>query len=404
MGEPVRLLHKGEATRRASFLELFFDLVFVFSLNRVVARAVEDLTTDRGHNHLPTVLAGGGKTALLLLILWSVWQQNAWTTSRYDPYHPIIQLSVLIALVSSMVIGVGIPRAFGINGGALVVAGYLIAQLSRPALLAVALRGTPRQRLKIRTLIVYSCTGIIWILGFLLVKSWPRLYVWGAALAIEYLANRTGWPVPGLGRSAPAKWDIAGAHLAERYQQFFLVALGEAILVDGLSYARSGFGALETAAFAIALGITILIWRIYFYRAGEIFAEAVGRARRPARIGRSAADSHLLMVAGVVATAIGYDLAIEHPMGHTPPAWIAVIAGGPALYMIGRSRFEREVFDRVSPSRLVAIGVLALVFPALFWAPTVAVLFAVGLVLFGVALADARRAWGKPPEPPAPPL
>ncbi|MFC7549017.1 low temperature requirement protein A [Plantactinospora sp. GCM10030261] len=402
-GDPTKLLHKGEATRRASFLELFFDLVFVFALTRVVARAVEDLTAEPGYSQVAEVAGDAAKTALVLLALWSVWQGTAWTTSRYDPYHPIVQLSVLIALVSSMVMGVGIPRAF-VEGGAVFLAGYLTAQLSRPLLLSMTLPAGERRRLKLRMLITHSVTAVPWVLGYLFTEGSERAIVWTGALGIEYLANRFGWPVPGLGRSTAAKWSIAGEHLAERYQQFFLVALGEAVLVTGLTYVDGTRGPAPTTAFAVALGTSILLWRIYFYRAGQILAEAVGASRHPARIGRSAADSHLLMMAGLVTTAIGYELTIAHPSGHTPPAWIGVILGGPALYLIGRSRFEREVFNRISPSRLIALATLGVLFPALLWAPPLVVLTAAGTVLAAVAAVDARRAWGKPPEPPAPPI
>ncbi|MFB9237068.1 low temperature requirement protein A [Plantactinospora siamensis] len=404
MDREARLLHKGEATRRASFLELFFDLVFVFALTRVVARAVEDLTTDRGVTDWRTIVAGGAKTALLLLALWAVWQGTAWTTSRYDPYQPVVQIIVIIALGASMVMGVAIPRAFGPSGGPAFAAAYVTAQLSRPALLAFALRGSGRQRLKVRMLITYAVTAVLWILGVVVAQSWVRWLIWTGALGIEYLGSRTGWPVPGLGRSAASKWSIAAEHLAERYQQFFLVALGEAVLVTGLTYSNHALRPSTMVAFAVALTTSVLIWRIYFYRAGRILAEAVSQSRQPAQIGRSSADSHLLMMGGVVTTAIGYELTIAHPTGHAPPVWLVVILGGPALYMVGRSRFEHEVFARVSPSRLVAIGVLAALVPALLWAPTLLVLAAACLVLGGVAVADARRAWGKPPEPPAPPV
>ena len=401
--DPSTLLHKGEATRRASFLELFFDLVFVFALTRVVARAAEDLTGRADIHHVEAVFAGAAKTLFLLLALWSVWHGSAWTTSRYDPYQPVVQSTVLIALVASMVMGVAIPRAFSTNAVAFV-AGYLIAQLSRSLLLAIALRGQEQQRLELRIFITYSATAILWAVGLIFAWSGARLLFWLPALAIEYLANRFGWPVPGLGRSAPHTWSIAGEHLAERYQQFFLVALGEAVLVTGLTYATGTRNPASTVAFAVTIAVSVLLWRIYFYRAGQIFAEAVRQSRHPAHIGSSAADSHLLITIGVITAAIGYELAIAHPTGHTPIAWLVVILGGPALYLVGRSRFEYEVFSRVSPSRLVAIGLLLALFPALLWAPPLAVLTAAALVLTGVALADARRARGKPPEPPAPPM
>ncbi|MFU8854694.1 low temperature requirement protein A [Micromonospora sp. SL1-18] len=302
LGDPRRLLPKGESTGRASFLELFFDLAFVFALTQVVSRGVDGLIRARGVHDFGINVVSAAKVIFLLLALWAVWQGTAWTTSRYDPYHPTVQLVVLIALVASLVMGVGTLRAFG-GAGATFVAGYVIAQVSRPLLLAIALRGDERQRLKVRMLITYAATAVLWILGVLLAGSGARLFFWGPALAIEYLANRFGWPVPGLGRSAPARWSIAGAHLAERYQQFFLVALGEVVLVTGLTYVSEGRSLASTVAFAVAVGKSILIWRIYFYRAGQILAEAVQASPTPARIGQSAADSHMIMIAGVIVRA-----------------------------------------------------------------------------------------------------
>ncbi|MER7458010.1 low temperature requirement protein A [Micromonospora sp. NPDC126480] len=65
------------------------------------------------------------------------------------------------------------------------------------------------------------------------------------------------------------------------------------------------------------------------------------------------------MVAGIVTIAVGDELVIPHPLGHTDPAWIAVILGGPALFLAGRATFEYAVFGRTSPPRV--IGALALI-------------------------------------------
>ncbi|MDG4799910.1 low temperature requirement protein A [Micromonospora sp. WMMD980] len=110
------------------------------------------------------------------------------------------------------------------------------------------------------------------------------------------------------------------------------------------------------------------------------------------------------MIIGVVAAAIGYELAIEHPTGHNELPWLAMVLGGPALFLAGRVRFEYEVFGRVSPSRLVAIAALLLPAPLLVRAaPLVGAIWAVP-VLAAVAVADVRRAWGRPPEDPATPF
>ncbi|WP_433281868.1 low temperature requirement protein A [Micromonospora sp. CA-244673] len=407
--EPAALLRPDGGPNRATFLELFFDLVFVFALTRISARAFEDLALEGGKTGW-TALTGGGKTLLLFLALWAVWQGTAWTTSRYDPYHIWLQVIVVIALVGSMVMAVAIPRAFSSTGLALAVA-YVVVQVTRPGILLLTLGRIQHRQLKKRMLITFSVTGVLWLAGALLPVN-TRVTLWTLALLLEYLASRFGWPVPGLGRSTVSRWDIHGEHLAERYQQFFLVALGETILIAGLAYSRAPNSATRTAAFAAALLTSVLLWRIYVQRAGRILGEAVTRAAHPATIGRSAADTHLVMVIGVVSTAIGYELVNEHPTGHNEVGWLAMILGGPAFFLLGRARFEYEVFGRVSPSRWVAVLVLVLLMPVLKPAlpltaaiatPLVAA-FAAPLVLLGVAIADARRAWGRPPEEAAPPF
>lgn len=347
-------------------------------------------------------MTGGGKTLLLLIALWMLWQGTAWTTSRYDPYHLWLQVIVITALVSAMVMGVAIPRAFTGSGLAFAVA-YVVANVGRSAILLLVLRRIQYRRLKLRMLITYVVSGVLWLAGAVLPTN-PRVVLWSAALVVEYLGNRFGWPVPGLGRSTISRWDIHGKHLAERYQQFYLVAIGETILVSGLTFTRSPGGWQSIVAFSAALATSVLLWRIYVQRAGQILGEAVTGAEHPATIGRSAADTHMVMVIGVVATAIGYELAVEHPSGHNELAWLAVVLGGPALFLAGRARFEYEVFGRVSPSRLVAIVALLLPVPLLVRVPLLVAAGYAVVVLAAVAVADVRRAWGRPPEAAAPPF
>jgi len=62
--------------------------------------------------------------------------------------------------------------------------------------------------------------------------------LWTLAIALDYTGLVLGWPVPGLGRTRAPEWTIAGRHLAERYQQFIIIALGETILLEGLTFAN----------------------------------------------------------------------------------------------------------------------------------------------------------------------
>ncbi|WP_420915201.1 low temperature requirement protein A [Micromonospora aurantiaca (nom. illeg.)] len=276
--EPAALRSSGGGPDRATFLELFFDLVYVFALTRISARAFEDLVLEGGQTGWSAV-TGGGKTLLLLLALWAVWQGTAWTTSRYDPHHLWLQVIVITALISAMVMGVAIPRAFS-HSGLIFATAYVVAQVSRPAILVLVLHKQQYRRLKLRMLITFCATGVLWLAGALLPGS-ARVVLWTTALLLEYLAARFGWPLPGLGRSTVSRWDIHGEHLAERYQQIFLVALGETILLAGLSFTRSSTSPGMVVAFAVALATSVLLWRIYVQRAGQILGEAVTPGRAP---------------------------------------------------------------------------------------------------------------------------
>jgi len=389
-----------EDPRRATFLELFFDLVYVFVLIQLSSRVVDNLELVRGAAGLDRLFFESGRAVMLLLAMWSVWWATAWTTSRYNPQRLQIQLIVFLAVFCALVMALSLPQAFRDHALAFAVA-YVVTQVGRPTVLAFSLGGE-RRRLKMRILIVYVATGVLWITGAL-IGGWAQKALWVLALAAEFVAGRVGWPIPGLGRSRPQEWSIAGEHLGERYQQFFLIVLGESILSAGLAVDAAGLHPAQLAAFAVSVTITVLVWRIYFYRAGLILSEAITRSPHPGRIGQSTADTHFVMISGVFITSIGYHLAIIEPLSHSAVGWIMVVAG-PALFIAGRARFEYEVFGRVSRSRVIALLVLVAIFPPGIPAPQVASATAVAAVLLGVAVADARRAHGRPPEPAAPPL
>ena len=390
------LLRKPGQPQRATFLELFFDLVFVFALSRVSQRLVEDLASQRR-----IVLTEAGQTLLLLLAVYVVWFATALISDLYDPQRPEIQLLIVATMFGSLVMAVALPAAFGDRG--LVFAGaYVAIHLGRGLFFVPALRGHPAQRRAVRVLFWFAVSSVLWIAGALFPESVARGVLWTLAIGVDYTGVALRWPTPGLGR-APAELPVTAEHLAERYRQFFTITLGELILVTGVAYSGGGFGAGPTAAFVVAFATTVLLWRIYIYRAGQLLPAAIAAAREPARAAGSSSFAHLIMVAGIAVTAAGIELVIKHPLGHTDLAWIAVILGGPALFLAGRALFEYAVFARVSWDRPIGVLVLAVVSPAMILVPPLVVAIAAALVLVGVAVSDAARARGGPPEPPAPP-
>jgi low temperature requirement protein LtrA len=384
------LLREPGQPQRATFLELFFDLVYVFVLAQLSQGLIHNLDWSDAF-----------QTLVLLLALYWVWNGTAGITDLYDPQRPEIQLLVIASMLASLVMAVAVPETFR-NTGLLFASTNVAIHVGRGLFLVLALRGHVAWRRTTRSLFWFALSAGPWIAGAL-VHGTARGVLWTLAVAMDYTAGRIRYPTPGLGRSASSEWPIVAEHLSERYRQFFTIALGELILVMGLTYSGSGFAAGHTAAFLVSFVTTALLWRIYIYRAGELLPAAIAAARDADRIARSVSYAHLLMVAGIVATAVGIEVVIRHPSGHTQPAWIAVILGGPALFLAGRAAFEYTVFARVSPSRVIVLLVLAALAPAMLLVPPLVVAIAAALVLTGVAVSDAARAQGRPPEPPAPP-
>ncbi|MEO3772205.1 low temperature requirement protein A [Micromonospora sp. B9E7] len=392
-------LLRGEATRqRATFLELFLDLVFVFALTRISARLIADFADgQRG------VLAGLGQALLLFLALWAVWSLTVWSTSLLDPEAPIVQTVIVMTLVGAMTMAVAVPDGFGARASLFGIT-YVTLQIGRSVYFHIAGHGRPDPQQFIRVMFWLGLGAPLWVVGGLVDDGTVRGWLWTIAVLIDYVGLLFGWPTPRLGAQRLGVHTIAAEHLAERYQQFLLIALGEAIFVIGLAFSGSEFHADQTAGFVLALATTVLLWRIYFHVAGGMLDAAIDRSADPARLATGMAFAHMVMIAGIVLTGVGFELFIVEPFEHLPAAWLIAILGGPALFLAGRSALEYQVYARVSRSRIAGLLALGLLAPgALHLRPLVAG-GAAAVVLLGVACADAQRSRSHPPETPTPPV
>ncbi|MBQ0980312.1 low temperature requirement protein A [Micromonospora sp. M61] len=242
------------------------------------------------------------------------------------------------------------------------------------------------------------------MVGGLVDDGTVRAALWTAAVLIDYTGLLLGWPTPRLGAQRLGVQMIAAEHLAERYQQFLLIALGEAIFVIGLAFSGSEFHADQTGGFVLALASTVLLWRIYFHAAGGVLDAAIDRSRNAARLATEMAFAHMVMIAGIVLTGVGFELFITEPLGHLPAVWLIAILGGPALFLAGRSALEYQVFARVSRSRTAGLLALGLLVPVTVHLAPLTAGAAAAVVLLGVVTADTRRSRRQPAETPTPPF
>ncbi|MGC5310434.1 low temperature requirement protein A [Micromonospora zamorensis] len=390
----AELLRKPGQPQRPSLLELFFDLVFIFALNRVSHRLVEDLTERR------VVLVEAGETLLLLLAFLVLWLVTAWVTDLYDPQRPQLQLLVYTAMLGALIMAVAVPQAFGDRSLAFAGA-YVAVHIVRGLVIVPALRGHEAQRRAAGVFLWFLVSAVPWIVGAV-VSGPARGLLWTLALAIDCAALLLFYPAPWT-RPAQRQWPVLAEYLSERYRQFFIIALGELILTTGSAYSDTSFRQGGAAvAFAVSFITTVLLFRVYLFKAGQLLPEAISASVGPARLVREAFLAHVLMVAGIVAVAVGYEIVIDHPLGHTETAWILVVLGGPILFLSGRALAEHAVFDRVSRSRTIGALVLAGAAPAMVRLPPLAAAVTAVVVLGCIAISDTMRARENPAERPHP--
>ncbi|WP_326556356.1 low temperature requirement protein A [Micromonospora sp. NBC_01796] len=386
----ARLLRKREHPRQASALELFFDLAFIFGLTLLSRRLFDDLSWG---NLLETLI-------LFAATYW-IWIATAWSTDWYNPNEPIIRGLVLSIMFVGLVMVSAIPSAFGPHG--LIFAGaYVLIHLGRGVLLLSLLRGHPLQRRSLLVLIWFSISAVPWLVGAFLPEP-ERVALWLVALVIDYGIAWLGWPTPGLGRVPEENLRNVGEHLSERYQQVFIIALGEVILVNGLTYATAGITPLRTLAFGLSFLNVVLLWRGYLIPGGLRIGGILDQ-NRP-RMAVSVALCHALVIAGTLLTAVGNEVLIIEPLSDPRGAWVMLIVGGAALFLFGRFMFHVSVFRRLPWPGLVGLVILGLLSPVLLLLRPMVVSLVTNLALFGAVAVDVyllRRSVreGRIPPPP----
>lgn len=369
------LLRDRNGQQQVSPLELFFDLVYVFAVTRLSHGLIDDLDWP-----------GAFQTLLLFMAVWTAWVYTAWVTNWFEPNRLPVRLMIIAVMLGSLVMSAVIPDAFG-ERGLVFAAAFISIQIGRTLFAVLATRGHELRPTFGRMLFWNILSAIPWVAGAL-ADDETRIVLWTLAVVLEYMSAWLGHATPGLGRTSTSEWTISGEHLTERFRLFFIIALGESLLITGATFADGAFDTGRSVAFIVAFASTVALWWIYFHYREDIAVHAIESSSDPGLLGRLGSYTLGIMVAGVIVAAVGDELVIAHPSGHTEPAWIAAIVGGPALFLIGQTLFIKMAFGRVPRSRLMGLLILAIMAPVMAFLPPLAVAIATTGVLLGIAAAD----------------
>jgi low temperature requirement protein LtrA len=376
------LRNHGGGPAPVSYLELFFDLVYVFALTQISHLILETMSWQ-----------GLAQAAVVFAAIWWAWMYTTWAANWLDPERLPVRVLLLLVMLASMLMAVALPHAFD-GGGRLFAFTYVAVQVGRSLFLAWVMNRAEGESgaNMLRVALWFIASGVLWITGALLAEGNGRLGWWLAALAIEYAGPFALFRVPFLGHSTIREWTISGHHMAERAALFVIIALGEGIVVTGATFAGAPLTRSNTAGFLIAFAGSVMMWWVYFDLGARRGAELIAHHAEPGRVARNVYTYlHMPIVVGIIAGAVADELLLAHPDGHAEPALVAFLCGGLAIYLLGVGAFKRVTnpHGRFPLSHLVGLGLLA---PLAAWA-SLAEVPALGFAALAVAVMIVVAIW-----------
>ena len=326
-------LRGSDESRTVTPLELFFDLVFVFAVSQLTHLLVAHFDTR-----------GAIETLILTLAVVYAWYMTAWVTNWMSPGHLPVQALLLTIMLLSLLMSSGIDGAFTDHGWLFVdpVRGHpgrargvrhgdVRARLEsahplrqRPA---VGARASPSCGSPARspTATRGSCCGRS--------RCSPCMPAWPCSTRSR--AGRAATSRAPIGPDARGVHsDVAGEHVLERLRLLFLIALGETLITTGATFASADVTIGPIAALVNAFLASVALWYLYFQRAEGVGLRANEASEDASGIASVGTHAITLVFIALIAIAVGDEFAIAHPGGDPSAGYIALVFGGPALFLL----------------------------------------------------------------------
>ncbi len=298
-----------------STLELFFDLVFVFTITQLTTTVADDPTPS-----------GVARAMLIFGNLWWMYGGYAWLTNAVPPRRDYQRLLLLFGMAGFLVAALGIPDAFG-DGGIPLGVGYLIVTLVHDGMLLRPMQGSFLRGMGRLGPANFGTAVLVLVAG--LADGWLQWTLWVAAFVLH-------WVTPFV--TKPGLISLRSGHFVERHGLILLIALGESVVVIGLGVETSGIAAGLIVTAVLALVVVAALWWLVF-DADDVGAErALAEADGPRRSWLALhvyGYAFLVVLGGVIVFGAGMRRAMVEYDRPVSTATAALIAGGVCAYLLG---------------------------------------------------------------------
>jgi low temperature requirement protein LtrA len=363
----------GEEERKTSYLELFFDLVFVFAFTQVTALILEDTSPE-----------GFARAALVLAMVWWAWSAYAWMTNAIDVDNVVTRLIMFAAMAAGFFMALAVPDAFQDEAAWFAVA-YFVVRVLNSALFAWGVRDDPGNlRATLRLTPWFGGAALVALAGGFVDPDY-RAWVWLASLVIDVVGTLT---------VARAEWRVSPSHFAERFALIVIIALGESIVAIGIGTSELERDSTYALSVVVAFAGVAALWWAYFDFTATAAERSLSRASPQAR-GPLARDVftyfHYPVVLGIILYAVAAKKTLEHPLDPLSDAGRWALGLGIAVFLVGFALMRFRVVRRIAWERLGAAALALLLAVVLDGTDAVVTLgVVIAVLVLSVAVEAAR--------------
>ena len=303
----------------ADFVELFFDLVFVYAITRITSLTAHQLDTIQLIH-----------SALIFWLIWWAWTQFTWALNAANTKIAGVRMLVLVATGVAFIMSSSAGLAFT-EGVMWFAIPYVVIRIIGLVLYIRVTSNLDGHRSAVIGFALLSLTGLFAVLAGAMVNPSHRIILWTCAILFDMLAGFIGGRAEG--------WNLLPKHFAERHGLIVIIALGESLIVAAT--AVSGQVRTNDLIYVggLAVIVTCLLWWSYFSWISEYLEEKFSKksGSDQAKIGRDAYSFiHFLIICGIVGIAIGFEKILHHPHDLLK-APVAFALGGGYMFFIGFS-------------------------------------------------------------------
>jgi low temperature requirement protein LtrA len=340
VSEPLSLASPHD--QRVSFVELFFDLVFVFSVTQVVH-----------------IFAGGISAVTIaqaLLIFWMVWwgwTQFTWALNAANTDHPRVELATLVATAVAFFMAVGVPGAFA--GSPLWFAvPYVAVRVVGLLIYGWVAAANEAQHAAVRGFAIASVGGLAAVLLGGWLGGTSQYWLWSLAILLDVLAAVVG--------ARSESWDLHPDHFVERHGLIIIIALGEGLIVAAAGLTGVERSSALVAVAVLSVGVACGLWWSYFPYVKPSLETALHHASgaNQAMMARDAFSlAHFPMLCGIIGFAVAVEEAVHHPADALTTQGRWALALGVTLFLGGTAIAKWRAAGTLHMWRIVLVAATA---------------------------------------------